>query len=864
MNATMIKIHHIRTEGLQLRAHGTDDKVVADYKELLDKLTPVLLFRERADLFWLADGHHTFAAYAGLGKTEIPAEVREGDYRAAKLAAIGANADHGLHRTQADKRRAVEALLSDAEWSTWSNVAIAKAAHVSESLVRTMRPDQPRLNEVEIRKGLDNKERRIPQKESAPSEPSQPALPLAAPTLTPTNWHAFMTDEETIAQDTARRAASTPAQLDEDDATRTAWTRACRAAKKAKEPAPPMPEAPTRYQPYGLPPTSEHNLRNQGPAGAAELEARVKAGTPPPTGIPGLAPLRVDQLPGFQPLFTDGPGATLAGKETSCRPSAAADSADSGSATAPPAAAAPSPAGAAAVPQTTPSADGSGELETSSDDDADPDLDELELSSEPVERCPTCGDDDCEDWDGCAAELAQEEQALAAEEELNRKDPGRVTLAQMGRAVQHAVEHVPAGVEPEDWDRRVAKELRMLAGDLDDASNAVSDEDALRAELLELRPVVAAAEAEIERLTKIEQAYWAAQARPTPGRQIAALVTRAEMLCEMDGCRTYVPTPEQGLALCEIHRPQSRCPASRKSDGARCKMSGSHREHAFDDAPPPVETRLPRDLMPSLGTWPASWQMLGRAWGCNWTKPDHKTPAHAGGSIWERAEWIADHELTEAESGRDELRPEEWKDLTAGIAEVLADPPPVRAATAEVAPVAAADELLVRAREMGSREGAEAARRVIAKEKGSTDMRAAGKVLADLGAKKDSRRDAAYAAYAAAFDDVYDTALDQHAAQAAPSITPPPDTLESQMGATEVEDALPAPLHYLRTAGVTACGLPVMTAPETMVTSSWSETTCRACRADLDRDQPAAPMPTTRARAATDVLQARPEAGTPS
>jgi hypothetical protein len=47
------------------------------------------------------------------------------------LHAVGANARHGLRRTNADKRRAVELLLADAEWAAKSSNWIAQTRGVS-------------------------------------------------------------------------------------------------------------------------------------------------------------------------------------------------------------------------------------------------------------------------------------------------------------------------------------------------------------------------------------------------------------------------------------------------------------------------------------------------------------------------------------------------------------------------------------------------------------------------------------------------------------------------------------------------------------------------------------------------------------
>lgn len=53
---------------------------------------------------------------------------------------LGANAHHGLRRTNTDKRKAVETLLKDGEWAKWSNNKIAKMCGVSQPFVSSLRP----------------------------------------------------------------------------------------------------------------------------------------------------------------------------------------------------------------------------------------------------------------------------------------------------------------------------------------------------------------------------------------------------------------------------------------------------------------------------------------------------------------------------------------------------------------------------------------------------------------------------------------------------------------------------------------------------------------------------------------------------
>lgn len=63
----------------------------------------------------------------------------KGIRREAVLFACGANQTHGLTRTNADKRKAVETLMLDAEWSQWSNREIARRVGVASSLADDIR-----------------------------------------------------------------------------------------------------------------------------------------------------------------------------------------------------------------------------------------------------------------------------------------------------------------------------------------------------------------------------------------------------------------------------------------------------------------------------------------------------------------------------------------------------------------------------------------------------------------------------------------------------------------------------------------------------------------------------------------------------
>lgn len=88
---------------------------------------------------WLADGFHRLHAHVALKRTTIECRVFEGTVRDAVLVALKANSAHGLRRSNSDKRRAVEIVLSDEEWSKKSTRWIADVCGVSRELVEGTR-----------------------------------------------------------------------------------------------------------------------------------------------------------------------------------------------------------------------------------------------------------------------------------------------------------------------------------------------------------------------------------------------------------------------------------------------------------------------------------------------------------------------------------------------------------------------------------------------------------------------------------------------------------------------------------------------------------------------------------------------------
>jgi hypothetical protein len=140
-----IQLHLIiADQSVQARV-TTAEALVKEYAEAMQDgaaFPPLVVFPE-GDRFILADGFHRHAGAKLAGRTEFQCDIRPGGVRDARLFAAGANAMHGLRRTNADKKRAVNNLLRDKEWHDWSDREIARRCHVSHQLVTTLRARLP-------------------------------------------------------------------------------------------------------------------------------------------------------------------------------------------------------------------------------------------------------------------------------------------------------------------------------------------------------------------------------------------------------------------------------------------------------------------------------------------------------------------------------------------------------------------------------------------------------------------------------------------------------------------------------------------------------------------------------------------------
>lgn len=140
----LLLINTIRLDGNTQTRMAINEAVVAEYAEAIGSGTTmpqVVVFYDGTD-FWLADGFHRWHAHRAAGLQDIDAEIHAGTQRDARLFATGANRDHGIRPTNADKRKIVGMLLEDAEWSQWSDSAIATQAGVGRQYVNELRRAQ--------------------------------------------------------------------------------------------------------------------------------------------------------------------------------------------------------------------------------------------------------------------------------------------------------------------------------------------------------------------------------------------------------------------------------------------------------------------------------------------------------------------------------------------------------------------------------------------------------------------------------------------------------------------------------------------------------------------------------------------------
>lgn len=102
-------------------------------------LPPITVFQDGGD-YWLADGFHRYERTLRCGEKTIRCDVKTGTRRDAMYFNLGSNGKHGLKRSNADLRKAIERMIKDPEWSKLTNTKIAEHLNTSPQVVGGYRP----------------------------------------------------------------------------------------------------------------------------------------------------------------------------------------------------------------------------------------------------------------------------------------------------------------------------------------------------------------------------------------------------------------------------------------------------------------------------------------------------------------------------------------------------------------------------------------------------------------------------------------------------------------------------------------------------------------------------------------------------
>ena len=128
------------------------------------------VFREKGSArIIMADGFHRHRAHINADRDEIDCTVHKGGMKDALIFAAGSNFDHGLRRTNADKRHAVEMCLRDPEISQLTRQEIADICRVTKRTVQKI-ANQGAIDDAE---GVNG---------SPPGEPQEPTDEDVRPT----------------------------------------------------------------------------------------------------------------------------------------------------------------------------------------------------------------------------------------------------------------------------------------------------------------------------------------------------------------------------------------------------------------------------------------------------------------------------------------------------------------------------------------------------------------------------------------------------------------------------------------------------------------------------------------------------------
>lgn len=146
---TKLSIAKLRLNGGTQPRDELDGPTVMEYADAMDRgveFPPVKAMYDGTD-YWLYDGFHRVKAAQNIDRTTIRVDVQQGTKQDAQWESLAANKDHGLRRTQSDKRRAIKRALK-MKGAGESNAEIARHVGCDDKTVAKYRRDLEATSEI--------------------------------------------------------------------------------------------------------------------------------------------------------------------------------------------------------------------------------------------------------------------------------------------------------------------------------------------------------------------------------------------------------------------------------------------------------------------------------------------------------------------------------------------------------------------------------------------------------------------------------------------------------------------------------------------------------------------------------------------
>ncbi len=171
-------------ERLQCRESVPEETIRAYEDGWREKIEfpPVDAFEVEGELY-VTDGFCRVLSAQNVGKSKVPCLVRKGSWQDAVAAACGANSQHGLPRTNADKRKA--ATMAILEFGDKPNREIARICGVSHTYIDNLRIKQ---NEADAIVEAITEGKELPAPKPKPSPKPKAAPKPDASIVSPAGW----------------------------------------------------------------------------------------------------------------------------------------------------------------------------------------------------------------------------------------------------------------------------------------------------------------------------------------------------------------------------------------------------------------------------------------------------------------------------------------------------------------------------------------------------------------------------------------------------------------------------------------------------------------------------------------------------